>query len=102
MTTRSLTLTRFVDAAPALVFEVWTRPEHLRHWFGPRGFTTPHAEVDLRVGGRYRYVMRDPMGNDYPCGGEYHEIVPDKKLVFTNNAYDRDGAQFATFYLPNH
>lgn len=93
MTTKSLTFTRFLDAPPELVFDVWTKAEHLKHWFAPRTFTTPEAEVDLRVGGRYRFVMRDPQGNDYPCGGEYREIVPARKLVFTNNAYAQDGEQ---------
>ena len=91
--TREITLTRFFDAPPALVFELWTRPEHLKHWFAPSCFTTPEAEVDLTVGGRYRIVMRGPDGTDYPCGGVYRQIEPGRKLVFTNNAYAQDGEQ---------
>lgn len=49
---------RFVDARPSLAFAVWTEPEHLRHWWGPRGFVLVVCESDLRVGGRYRYVQR--------------------------------------------
>lgn len=93
MSTKAFTLTRFFDASPELVFELWTRPEHLKHWFAPNCFTTPSAEVDLRVGGHYRIVMRGPDGNDYPCGGEYREIEPGRKLVFTNNAFALDGEQ---------
>lgn len=93
MSSKAITLTRFFAAPPELVFELWTKPEHLKHWFAPRGFTTPAAEVDLSVGGRYRIVMRGPDGNDYPCGGEYREIEPGKKLAFTNNAFALDGEQ---------
>lgn len=93
VTSKAITLTRFVNAPPELVFAVWTQAEHLKHWFGPACFTTPEAEVDLRVGGRFRIVMRGPDGQDYPCGGEYREIVPGRKLVFTNNAFALDGTQ---------
>lgn len=93
MTSKAITLTRFFDAAPELVFELWTKAEHLKHWFAPDCFTTPEAEVDLKIGGHYRIVMRGPDGTDYPCAGEYREIVPGKKLVFTNNAFAQDGEQ---------
>jgi uncharacterized protein YndB with AHSA1/START domain len=72
-------------AAPAqAVFEAWTSPELLRRWYPPGAdWDTPVAEVDLRVGGRLRVVMRSPDGEEFGGGGEYREITPPTRLVFT-------------------
>jgi uncharacterized protein YndB with AHSA1/START domain len=72
-------------AAPAtVVFEAWTSAEMLRRWYPPGAdWDTPVAEVDLRVGGRLRIVMRDPSGEEFGGGGEYREITPPTRLVFT-------------------
>ncbi|NNM86371.1 MAG: hypothetical protein HKL96_11525 [Phycisphaerales bacterium] len=88
---RELIITRRYDASPAAVFNAWVTPAILREWWGPQGFSNPVCEVDPRVGGRWRIVMRSPDGREYPCGGIYREIVPDKRLMFTNNAEDNDG-----------
>jgi uncharacterized protein YndB with AHSA1/START domain len=74
---------RVVDAPRALVFDCWTKPEHMRRWLGPRAFTMISCEVDLRVGGGYRYVHRGPDGQEYAFRGEYREIVRPEKLVAT-------------------
>lgn len=87
---REIVITRVFDAPRALVFKMWTDPNHLRAWFGPGVFTNPVCEVDARVGGKWRIVMRDPQGNDYPCGGEYREVVAPERLAFTNIATDKD------------
>jgi uncharacterized protein YndB with AHSA1/START domain len=79
------------DAPRALVFKAWTDPRHLARWWGPKGFTNPVCEVDARVGGAWRVVMRAPDGTDYPCGGVYREIVEPERLVFTNIATDKEG-----------
>src|SRR5450756_2839361 len=68
--------TRVFAAPRDLVFEAWTRPEHVRWWWGPRGFTVTVCEIDLRPGGAYRSVHRGPDGNDYPFKGVYRGIVP--------------------------
>ena len=60
-------------------------------WWGPHNFTNPVCELDVRVGGTWRIVMRGPDGTDYPCGGVYREIVPNERLVFTNIATDAAG-----------
>ena len=72
-------------AAPArAVFEAWTSAELLRRWYPPGAdWDTPVAEVDLRVGGRLRLVMRSPDGEEFGGGGEYREITPATRLVFT-------------------
>jgi uncharacterized protein YndB with AHSA1/START domain len=88
---REVTVTRVYDAPRALVFKAWTDPKHLRSWWGPKVFTNPVCEVDVRVGGSWRIVMRAPNGDEYPGGGVYKEIVEPERLVFTNNAFDKDG-----------
>jgi uncharacterized protein YndB with AHSA1/START domain len=72
-------------AAPIeAVFGAWTSTELLRRWYPPGAdWDTPVAEVDLRVGGRLRLVMRSPDGEAFGGGGEYREITPPTRLVFT-------------------
>jgi len=79
----TIVVTRLFDAPPGLVFEAITKPEHLVRWWGPRGSTLPVCENDVRPGGAYRFVSRSPNGNEYPFKGVYREVVPPKKLVFT-------------------
>ena len=79
----SLVLKRRLNATPAQVFSAWTDPAKLMRWFGPSGITMQHAEVDARVGGRYRIAARGDDGEDHVVGGIYREVVPDQKLVFT-------------------
>lgn len=86
---RSLVIERVFDAPAARVFEMWTKPEHLTHWWGPAGFTLPFCEIDFRVGGAYRLCMRSPEGTEYWVQGVYHEIVPPERLVFSGPLEDR-------------
>jgi uncharacterized protein YndB with AHSA1/START domain len=86
-----IVLERIVDAPPALVFQCWTDPAHMARWWGPRGFTNPVCDVDVRIGGAWRIVMRAPDGTEYPCHGVYQEIVAAERLVFTNIATDAEG-----------
>ncbi len=88
---REIVITRVFDAPRELVFKAWTDAKHLAQWWGPKGFTNPVCESDARVGGAWRIVMRSPDGVEYPCGGVYREIVKPERLVFTNNATDKDG-----------
>lgn len=74
---------RFFRAPPARVFEVWTSPVHLRNWWGPRVLELTICEVDLHVGGKYRYVLRTPDGQEFTQLGEYGEIDPPNRLVST-------------------
>jgi uncharacterized protein YndB with AHSA1/START domain len=78
----SLTLKRRYNAPPAKVFAAWTEPEKLARWFGPEGITSVQAELDLRVGGRYRITAQSP-GDTHEVAGVYQEIVPGQKLVFS-------------------
>jgi uncharacterized protein YndB with AHSA1/START domain len=79
-----LVLDRVVDVPPHLVWEAWTKPEHLKEWFVPRPWSVSHCELDLRPGGIYRTVMRSPEGEDFDNVGCYLEVVENEKLVFTD------------------
>lgn len=87
----TVTLTRVFDAPRALVWKAWTDPKMMAQWFGPRSFTIPVCELDVRVGGALRIVMRGPDGNDYPMKGVFREVASPERLVFTNIATDKDG-----------
>jgi len=82
---REIVMTRIVAAPRRLVFDAFTKPELIKRWLlGPDGWSMPVCDVDLRVGGRYRYVWRrDASGAEMGMGGEFHEIVPPEKLVST-------------------
>ena len=89
---RSVFITRVYDAPARLVFEAWSKPEHMMKWFGPKGWPLTLCEMDFRVGGRYRFAMTGPSGEqNTPFGGEYLEIVPDRKIVF-DNGFELPGA----------
>jgi len=79
-----LVLERIVPVAPRLIWAAWTRPEHLKQWFAPAPWTVSECEIDLRVGGGCRTVMRSPEGQEFPSEGCYLEIVPERRLVFTD------------------
>ena len=79
-----LAITRVFDAPRSLVFQAWTRKEHLDRWCAPRGFTIPHSEGELRPGGRWRCCMRSPDGVDHWLSGTYREVVENELLVFTH------------------
>jgi uncharacterized protein YndB with AHSA1/START domain len=87
----TVVIARVLDAPRDLVWQAWTDAKKMAQWFGPRGFTSSVPELDLRVGGKLRIVMHGPDGNDYPCGGVFREIVKPERLVFSNNALDKDG-----------
>ena len=85
-----LLLARAFDAPRELVYRVWTRPEHLARWWGPRDFTTPSIQADLRPGGAYRICIRSPEGADHWMRGVYREVVEGERLVFTF-AWEEEG-----------
>jgi len=88
---RELVITRIIDAPRSLVFKAWTDPKQVAKWWGPTGFTNPVCEMDARVGGTLRIVMRSPEGNEHPMMGVFREIVEPERLVFSNVALDADG-----------
>lgn len=88
---RELVITRVFDAPRELVWKAWTEPERFMRWWGPKIFTSPSCQIDLRVGGRYLWCMRWPDGRDNYSTGEYREIVPFERLAYTSCFADADG-----------
>jgi uncharacterized protein YndB with AHSA1/START domain len=81
---REIVITRVVEAPRRLVFDVWTSPEHVPHFLlGPEGWTMPVCEIDLRVGGAWRYVWRKDDGAEMAMSGIYREVVPPERVVST-------------------
>ena len=80
----SLALQRHYPVAPEKVWRAWTDAEAVKRWWGPgRGEPVSLAELDVRVGGRFRIVFGGPDGKMHECAGVYQEVVPNRKLVFT-------------------
>jgi uncharacterized protein YndB with AHSA1/START domain len=86
-----LVITRVFNAPRELVWKAWTEPEHFMQWWGPKHFTSPYCEIDLREGGKYLNSMRSPDGKDFWTTGVYKEIVPMQRLVFTDCFSDEKG-----------
>lgn len=85
---REIVMSRVFDAPRNLVFDAWTKPELLERWLGVRGgWSMVVCDVDLRVGGAYRFVWRGPDGAEMGMGGVYREIVSPERLVATE-AFD--------------
>jgi len=91
---REILIERTFDAPRGLVYEALTKPEHVARWYGPRAMTLQVCEIDFRVGGRWRYVVRDPAGNDYGFSGEYREIVPPERIVTTEGYEAMPGHEY--------
>jgi uncharacterized protein YndB with AHSA1/START domain len=79
----SLEIIRFINVSPARVYEAWTDPAQLREWFGPENVRTRNLTADVRVGGKYRWDLTSPEGEDMSAFGEYKELVQGKNIVFT-------------------
>lgn len=89
---RVLTLTRVFDAPRHVVFEMWTKGEHLAMWCAPAGFTIPESEGDIRPGGKWSSCMRSPQGDEYRLGGVYRDIVEDEFVSFTHAWEEETGS----------
>jgi uncharacterized protein YndB with AHSA1/START domain len=87
----TVVISRVFAAPRALVWQAWIDPAMMVQWFGPSGFTIPQCKLDVQVGGSLKIVMRGPDGNDYPMKGVFTEVIPPRRLPFTNIAVDGDG-----------
>lgn len=85
-----LLITRTFAAPASVLFALWSQPKHLKRWMGPHDFDCPQADVDFRVGGAYRILIRSAAHGDNWFGGIYRAIEPARRLVFTF-AWDNDG-----------
>jgi len=79
----SLEIVRFINVPTDRVYKAWTDPAQLKEWFGPENVRTRNISADLRVGGKYRWDLTSPEGEEMSAFGEYKELVPGKKIVFT-------------------
>jgi uncharacterized protein YndB with AHSA1/START domain len=83
-TDREIVITRIFDAPRALVFEAWTKAEHVAHWWDPSGVPLAVCEIDLRPNGAFRWIHRAADGREgHSFTGIYREIAPPEKIVFT-------------------
>jgi len=98
-TDREIVMTRVFDAPRELVFEAFTKPELLTRWFGPHGWSLVVCEVDVRVGGTFRFVLRGPDGKDMGMRGVYREIVAPERSVHMESFDDYPGESQVTTVL---
>jgi len=98
-TDREIVLMRVFDAPRKLVFEAFTKPELLKRWYGPRGWSLATCEVDLKVGGGFRFVLRGPDGQEMGMRGVYREIVPPERTVHMESFDDYPGESQVTTVL---
>lgn len=87
----SITITRIFDAPRERVWQHWTNSDQFNCWWGPKDFTAPYTNMDLRVGGRYLNCMRGPEGKDYWNTGTYVEISEPNRIVYTDSFADEHG-----------
>jgi uncharacterized protein YndB with AHSA1/START domain len=94
-TKKGVVIERVFDAPCDAVYRAWTKPDLIRKWWGPEGFSAPSINVDLRVGGKYVFAMHGPKGSEWDrdmySAGIYKEIVPNAKLVVTDYFSDKNG-----------
>ena len=88
----AVVIERTFDAPVELIWQMWTNPEHFKNWYGPQGFTVPVANMDLRPGGKRLVCMASPDGSmKMWTTGEYTEIEPNQRLVYTESPSDENG-----------
>lgn len=88
----AVVIERAFDAAQVLIWKMWTDPEQFKQWYGPRGFTVPVADIDLRVGGKRLICMSSPDGSmTMWTTGEFTEIAPTERLGYTESMSDENG-----------
>ncbi|MBC8504792.1 MAG: SRPBCC domain-containing protein [Chloroflexi bacterium] len=88
----AVVIERTFDATVNLVWQMWTDPEHFKKWYGPKGFSVPVADIDLRVSGKRLICMASPDGSmKMWTTGEHIEIAPNERLVYSESMADEDG-----------
>jgi uncharacterized protein YndB with AHSA1/START domain len=87
-TGKNLVISRLLNAPRELVFEAWTDPKHLIHWWGPNGFTLTNNEIEVKSGGVWKFMMHGPDGSDYPNKIIFIEVIKPEKLVYRHAGDD--------------
>lgn len=95
MADNQVVITRTFNAPIEKVWAAWTEPEQIEKWWGPKDFTAPHITIDFREGGKYLYAMHGPAGTPFDVdmwsAGTFTEIVPQRKIAYTDHFADADG-----------
>ena len=92
----AIVIERTFDAPIDLIWQMWVDPEHFKKWYGPKGFTVPVADMDMRVGGKRLICMESPDSSmKMWTSGEYTEVVPNEWLVYTDSPADDKGNVFS-------
>jgi uncharacterized protein YndB with AHSA1/START domain len=101
---REVVVTRTFDAPARLVFEAWTKPELFKQWWVPRsmGMTLRSCELDVRTGGKYRLVFGDDPANPMAFFGKYLDVVPNQRIVWTNEESGADGSVTTVTFEENN
>ena len=101
---REVVVTRTFDAPARLVFEAWTNPKLFKQWWVPRsmGMTLRSCEVDVRTGGKYRLVFGDDSANPMAFFGKYLDVVPNRRIVWTNEESGADGSVTTVTFEENN
>lgn len=95
---REIVLNRLIHAPQEIVWEAWTNPQHLIHWWGPDGFTNTFHEIDVRPGGVWRFIMHGPDGTDYDNKVTYVEVEPPARLVYQHGT-NTDEVPTSSFHV---
>jgi uncharacterized protein YndB with AHSA1/START domain len=91
---REIVVSRLLNASRELVFQAFTDPQHVVHWWGPNGFTNTNREMNVRVGGVWRFTMHGPDGTDWPNRITYLEVIKPERLVYLHDDdSDSEGGQ---------
>jgi uncharacterized protein YndB with AHSA1/START domain len=93
---REILISRVFDYPRELLWEAWTDPKHVVHWWGPRGFSTTIEEMDVRPGGVWKQVLHGPDGTDYPNKSVFVEVVKPERIVYAHGG-GKKGAEGVSF-----
>ncbi|WP_066400425.1 SRPBCC family protein [Neobacillus mesonae] len=94
---KEILVKRVFNASRDLIWKAWTQPEHLKNWWGPKGFSITTSEFEMKPGGIWRFIMKGPDGVEYPNKITFKEIVKPERLVYTSaDDIEGDPGQFQT------
>jgi uncharacterized protein YndB with AHSA1/START domain len=99
---REIVITRVFEAPRKVVFDAWTRPEHVTHWWDPSRKPLAVCEIDLRPNGAFRFVNSGPDGMAHPFVGTYRDIDPPRRLVFTTRVAPSGAESVGTLVFTEH
>ncbi|MBX7146339.1 MAG: SRPBCC domain-containing protein [Alphaproteobacteria bacterium] len=92
MTTKEFMISHTFDVPRATMFKIWTDPQHLKHWWGPKGFKVRVADMDFKVGGNFHYCLLAPDGSDMWGKFVFRDIVPNERIIFISSFSDEKGS----------